>query len=72
MGFALDIVKKVEVGSTSSCVASSLSVELEEFQRIVEQFKELARDGVIEIKDLHKESQSGKRLVDLVRFVRLR
>ena len=46
---------------------------LDAFQTVVEvTVPAMERDGLIRILDLHKESHTGLRLVDLVKFKRLR
>lgn len=72
MGIAQNVVQKAEVGRSAVCSCSTLEFELEAFQGVVEEFKGLATEGIIKIDELHQESQSGKRLVDMVRFTRLK
>lgn len=73
MGIAKEIYAKVVLGTTSTTVAGVSGVpELEAFQDVVAEFQTLEEDGLIEITDLHKESQTGQRYVALVQFRKLR
>lgn len=84
---AAEIVSSVEVGKVHTCqVGANITLfsgageetthqrslaDLERFQSIVADLNQLADVGVIEIQSRHKESQTGKRLVDMIRFKRI-
>jgi hypothetical protein len=70
MHLARGIYEKVEIGLIGTCSAAPMDIEA--FQDILRQLDTLETAGLIEITDRHRESQSGQRYVDLVRFRRLR
>lgn len=72
MSIARKAYEKTPVGTTGSMQAGSTSLaDLEAFQEVVRQFEDIEAEGLIEITTKHPETQSGKRLIDLVMFKRL-
>lgn len=43
---------------------------LESFQRVEEDFQEMEREGLIKIIHVHKESSSGRSMVDIIQIQR--
>ncbi len=73
MGIALGLYEKLAIGAESACVAGASGVpDLEAFQIVVAEFDALESEGLLKIIERHKESQSGQRHVDLVRYRRIR
>jgi hypothetical protein len=73
MGIAREMCEKVQVGAVGTCTSGVSGVPgLDAFQAVVTEFQALEAGGLIEIIDLHRESHTGYRHVDLVRFRRMR
>ncbi len=73
MGLARECYKKVAIGATGTLAASSSVVsDLEQFEAIVAEFEALEHNGLIVNTELHKESHTGHRYVDLVRFRKIK
>jgi hypothetical protein len=73
MGIAKNICDKVKVGANGTCTAGTAGVSgLEAFQAVVDEFEALEAAGIVAIIERHRESQSGHRHIDQVRFRRLR
>lgn len=70
MGIGNEIYKKTEVGDDMT-VTSSCAKDLQDFQDVFSELEALEQSGVLSITDVHRESQSGQRFVDLVRFKRI-
>ena len=73
MSSALDYYNQTSVGDRKTFNALNIQENnLIEAQRIVNEFDELERQGLIKIQVRHKETETGKHYVDLVMFERLR
>ena len=70
MGIGNEIYKKTEVGTVMT-TTSSCAKDLEDFQDVFSELEALEQSGVLSITEVHRESQTGQRLVDLVRFKRI-
>ena len=69
MSQASEIVDKIKIGSMESVDPVDSSIEtLEHFQTIVSDLHDIESQGKIKIIIEHKESATGKRLVDYIQF----
>ena len=72
MSTARKAYETTEIGATTMIRAEGDSIEaLEAFKSDVDAVAALAAEGLVEIKQQHRESQSGARYVDVVSFKRL-
>ena len=71
MSIANEVYKKTPLGTVATFQACSAPFDIESFQVFVDELDAMEARGLIDITLRHKESQSGKSLVDLVRFTRL-
>lgn len=70
---AAEAVAKTAVGQFGSMKPTLNTVEsLEAFQAVALEADRLHREGVISIRNMHRESQTGKAYIDLIAFIRLR
>lgn len=61
------------VGGTATAVPDrSLGESLEGFQSVLIAAEVMRDNGLIHIKQVHRESQTGKRLIDAIIFMRLK
>ena len=71
--FARQLVEKTEAGKERTIsLGSTEGIELERFQVLVVALEKLETEGRIQLLHKHQETQTGHRLVDLVKFRRLR
>ncbi len=72
MTIAKKVVEKTVIGETGTIGPDSHSEEhLERFHDVVKQFDSLEKQGQLKISYKHKESSTGNKYVDLIKFVRL-
>lgn len=70
---AMQAYEKTQVGKSGWMSPDPAKGEsLEAFQAVVRAAHTMQENGLILIQELHRESQSGKELVDAIRFMRMK
>lgn len=70
---AMQAYEKAQVGKSSLMRPDPAKGEsLEGFQAVVQAAHTMQENGLILVQELHRESQSGKKLVDAIRFMRMK
>lgn len=71
MTIAQEILRKTPIGSEGTVELGGLQgFDLRRFQEVVDELDAMERHGKITISERHRESQTGQRYVDFVRFTR--
>lgn len=66
------LFSQIPVGGQATWLPTHFAVDLDAFQDVVAVLSEMEDEGLIEVLELHRESTTTRRLIDLVRFKRLR
>ena len=67
-----DLIANLLIGQEVTWTPSALKLDAVSFHDFASRVLELAIDGVVEATHTNRESQSGKRYLDLIRFKRLK
>jgi hypothetical protein len=69
----VEAYENTKIGGTGSIGCTVPGIEaIEQFQVVVDEVYLMERQGLITAKPPHKESQSGRHLIDHIMFVRLK
>ena len=66
------LIASLPIGQEVTWTPSALNLDAVSFQDFADRVLQLAIDGIVEATHTHRESQSGNRYWDLIRFKRLK
>lgn len=69
-GYTAGLVNQLPIGASTTWTPAALKMDLAAFQAVVVKLDELEADSLVRVLEKHKESGTGNRFFDLVRFKR--